>query len=443
MIRIIHVISDLDTGGAEVMLAKKVGAMKHPRFTHTVTRKPLAMFKGWIANAFLVAVGTVIGLLLFEVALRAIDYSSPNFYRFDLYTGATLRAGAEGWWRKEGESYVKINSDGLRDREHQKPKPSGTFRIAVLGDSYAEAMQVAMEDTFWKVLELELQTCQAFQGRQIEVINFGVAGYGTAQEVLTLRHRGWDYSPDLVLLAFLSGNDPRNNVRALEQDPMRPYFVYRDDALVLDASFQETLGWRLRQSAMRKGLDWLIDHLRILQLLNEARYFIKDRITRMNQITLVSGIVQNEAKVQLQHEVGLDTMVYLEPTDPIWKEAWRVTEGLIVQLRNEVRERGADLIVVTLTNGIQVDLDPKQRSTYAQDLGAPDLLYPERRIKSLGDREGIPVLTLAQPFAAYAEQHKVFLHGFKNGGGHWNAEGHHLAGKLIAEKICSGHANPI
>ena len=401
------------------------------------------MLKGWIANAFLVIAGTVIGILLLELALRAIDYSSPNFYRSDLYTGAALRAGAEGWWRKEGESYVKINSNGLRDREHQKPKPSGTFRIAVLGDSYAEAMQVPMEDTFWKVLELELQTCQAFQGRQIEVINFGVAGYGTAQELLTLRHRGWDYSPDLVLLAFLSGNDLRNNVRALEQDPMRPYFVYKDDTLVLDASFQETLDWRFRQLVMRNGADWLIDHLRMFQLLNEARYFIKGRITQMNQNTLASGIVLNEAKVQPQREVGLDTMVYLEPTDPLWKEAWRVTEGLIVQMRNEVREKRADFIVVTLTNGDQVGLDPLQRSMYAQGLGVPDLLYPERRIKSLGDREGIPVLNLAQPFATYAEQHKVFLHGFKNGGGHWNAEGHHLAGKLIAEKICSGHANPI
>ena len=163
----------------------------------------------------------------------------------------------------------------------------------------------------------------------------------------------------------------------------------------------------------------------------------------MNQNTLASRIVQNEAKVQLQSEVGLDTMVYLEPTDILWKEAWRVTEGLIVQMRNEVREKGADFIVVTLTNGDQVGPEPLQRSTYAQGLGVPDLLYPERRIKSLGDREGIPVLNLAQPFAAYADEHKVFLHGFKNDGrGHWNAEGHHLAGKLIAEKICSGHANP-
>jgi hypothetical protein len=400
-------------------------------------------FNRWIGNAPLVLGGFVIGILLVELGLRAINYSSPNFYRTDLYAGAALRAGAEGWWRKEGAAYVKINSEGLRDREHSKAKPPHTFRIAVLGDSYAEAMQVPVENTFWAVLELELQACQAFQGQQIEAINFGVAGYGTAQELMTLRHRVVDYSPDLVLLAFLSGNDVRNNVRALEQDPMRPYFVYQHDTLVLDDSFREYVGWRFRQAIMANGGYWLIDQLRVLQLLNEARYFIKGQVMRTKQNMLASEMTVNSAQTQsIQNEAGLDTMVYIEPTDHLWKEAWRVTEGLIVQMRNEVREQGADFLVVTLTSGDQVDPDPSQRRASAKRLGVPDLLYPERRVATLGNLEGIPVLNLAQPFADYAEQHKVFLHGFKNGGGHWNSKGHHLAGKLISEKICSSVAYP-
>lgn len=398
--------------------------------------------KSWLGNVFLVLAGAAIGILLVEVGLRIFGYSVPNFYRSDFYTGAALRAGAEGWWKKEGGAYIKINSEGLRDREHAKAKPPHTFRIAVLGDSYAEAMQVPVEDTFWAILERELQSCRLLRGRQVEVINFGVAGYGTAQELLTLRHRVWDYSPDLVILTFLSGNDLRNNVRALEQDPMRPYFVYQDDALLLDASFRETFGWRVRGALLRNGGDWLMDHLRSFQLLNEARYFIKGRVTQMNQNALASEIVQNEAKAQPQREVGLDTVVYLEPTDSVWKAAWRVTEGIIVQMQNEVREKNADFLVVTLTNGDQVNPDPEQRRAAAQSLGVPDLLYPERRMTVLGKREGIPILNLAEPFADYAERNKVYLHGFNNGGGHWNSQGHHLAGKLIAEKVCSDFTSP-
>jgi hypothetical protein len=42
----------------------------------------------------------------------------------------------------EGNSFVEVNRDGLRDREHSRIKPAETLRIAVLGDSYAEALAI-------------------------------------------------------------------------------------------------------------------------------------------------------------------------------------------------------------------------------------------------------------------------------------------------------------
>jgi len=99
------------------------------------------------------------------------------------FTHDALRPRAEGWSQSEGKAYIKINSAGLRDREHTKVKPANTLRVAILGDSYAEAMQLSMKDAFWTVLERELGKCPEVDGRQVEVINFGVAGYGTAQEL--------------------------------------------------------------------------------------------------------------------------------------------------------------------------------------------------------------------------------------------------------------------
>ena len=121
------------------------------------------------------------GLLLAEVALRAAGYSFPEFYATDERRGFALRPGAAGWYRKEGAAYVRVNSDGLRDREHAREKPPDTFRVAVVGDSYAEALQVEQEAAFWAVMERRLQACAAqfAGGRRVEVINFGVSGYGT------------------------------------------------------------------------------------------------------------------------------------------------------------------------------------------------------------------------------------------------------------------------
>jgi diphthamide synthase (EF-2-diphthine--ammonia ligase) len=109
-------------------------------------------------------------------------------------------------------------------------------------------------------------------------------------------------------------------------------------------------------------------------------------------------------------------------------------------MRDEVKSRGVKFLVVTLSNGIQVHPDPQGRRAFMQNVGATDLFYPDQRIRALCEREGINVLTLAPVLQSYAEQQKVFLHGFdKNiGSGHWNALGHRIAGELIARKICEG-----
>src|SRR5213593_1040374 len=173
----------------------------------------------------LILFGLVVGIVIAEAGLRLIGYSFPEFYVTDNSRGYALRAGLSGWYRKENEVFIQLNSDGLRDREHAKPKPPNTIRIAIVGDSYVEALQVPVEATFWSILEKRLNDCSANQKR-IEVINFGVSGNGTAQELLTLREHIWGYSPDIVLLAFTTSNDIIDNSRVLKKAKDVPYFVF-------------------------------------------------------------------------------------------------------------------------------------------------------------------------------------------------------------------------
>jgi hypothetical protein len=139
-------------------------------------------------------------------------------------------------------------------------------------------------------------------------------------------------------------------------------------------------------------------------------------------------------------ELGTDNLVYLEPDNAVWNDAWRVTEGLLVEMGGEVAKGGAKFIIVTLSNGPQVLPDAKSREAFKSRFGITDLFYPDNRIKALGKREGIPVITLAPELQEFAEHNKVFLHGFGEniGNGHWNATGNRVAGELIAKKICEG-----
>src|SRR5205807_1051946 len=186
------------------------------------------------AKIILLLSSLLLSLAIIEIALRITGYSYPEFYVADAQRGYALRPGLRGWYRKEGEAFVQINSDGLRDREHSKRKPANTIRIAVLGDSYTEAFQVNFENSFCPLLEQKLRECS---GRNIEVINFGVSGYGTAQELITLRNQVWQYSPDIVLLAFTTNNDISDNVRGLKKTDDIPYFVLRDGKPIEDDSF--------------------------------------------------------------------------------------------------------------------------------------------------------------------------------------------------------------
>ena len=381
---------------------------------------------------------TVLALLVAEMALRIAGVSYPNFYGPDARRGWALLPGASGWWTKEGRAWVRINGDGMRDEEHPVPKPPGEVRIAFLGDSCTESLQVPQEQTFWKLLEKELAArCPAMAavaGKKVEALDFGVSGYGTAQELLTLKDKVWKYQPDLVLLAFYTGNDVRNNWRPLELDGSRPYFVPRPDgSLALDDSFRETSGYRMRRTAPARVLYSLFNHVRLLQLGKQAKSMLDGRIGAWKASTVEKGAAE--------HELGLDNAVYAppDPAHPDWQSAWTATEAMLRAARDEAAAHNAPFGLVSLTTGMQVHPNPAVRREFMRKLGIDTLFYPDERLAAFGQKEGIPVLLLAPELQRQAERGKVFFHGLPNtapGEGHWNARGHAAAAAAMAGWVC-------
>jgi hypothetical protein len=369
-----------------------------------------------------------------ELALRVTGFSFPSFWQHDDRAGSRLRAGAEGWSRAEGSAYVKVNSRGLRDREHALPKPSGVYRIAVLGDSYAEALQVGLEETFWWQLARRLEACGFQPGKRIEAVNFGVSGYGTAQQLVTLRLRAWDYAPDLVLLAFFPGNDVRNNSRALEREKERPFFLLRDGALVLDDSFTADASWVESREIGRRRAP--LHDVRLYQLLRKVR---AGNLELRHNAPIAAAVADGGKPSLSLAEPGLDENVLREPADAAWRDAWAVTEALMVAMQGETSAHGARFVVAVLSNAGAVYPDPAVRRRYAEFLGVNDLLYPERRLRELGERRAIEVVTLTEDMQRHADATRTYLHGFANtrlGFGHWNQAGHALGAELIARRLC-------
>ena len=123
-----------------------------------------------------------VGLVLSELSLRLIERVMPiNLVptAFDERFGLTNWPGYSGCYDGEGFSCYSINSRGWRDEDHEIEKPEGKFRIAVIGDSYVEALQVPLEDTFWKVAERDLNSV-ADSSVDVEVLAFGISGADSA-----------------------------------------------------------------------------------------------------------------------------------------------------------------------------------------------------------------------------------------------------------------------
>ncbi len=163
-----------------------------------------------------------------ELALKALgqrplkDPDRRIFWAHDPLYGWHHRPGQHGFFEVGGvKTEVRINSRGLRDREYPYQRVAGRRRILVAGDSFAWGYGVEQDQAFSERMEASLSG--------VEVINAGVPGFSTDQELLWLREEGVKYRPDLVVL-LLAGNDEEMNRRrvAFLVYP-KPYFTLSAD----------------------------------------------------------------------------------------------------------------------------------------------------------------------------------------------------------------------
>lgn len=146
-----------------------------------------------IYNVGLTAGSLILCLLIIEVAGRAFGLlgAPSRTYQFSSTKGYELAPGHED-----------INSQGLRDREYPLVKPPNTFRILAIGDSLTFGAGVTQTETYAKRLEAMLNERLRDGDMRFDVLNAGVPGYNTSQELIHLKEVGLKFDPDLILVGF-------------------------------------------------------------------------------------------------------------------------------------------------------------------------------------------------------------------------------------------------
>lgn len=342
-----------------------------------------------------------------------------------------------GWALSPGVSYtnplaeepvrVTFNREGWRDLERVPEKAPNIFRIAVLGDSFMEGYSVNLAESFHRQLETELREL----GHRVEVLNFGVGGYGTLQEYLVLRDVVGAYRPDLVLLGFCLANDVRNNSRALEAllgdaaaERFRPFLVpdaeeWRVTKIDIEAA------WRAYSARLRHR-DSLLD--RFISLSHVGR--LGERAFEQLKYRLSSSGAERKAR-----DLAIYGASYCHPPD-LYERAWQTTDRIMMRLRDATTALGARLVVFSEPAYREVDAGFSRHVRDAE--GGAD-----------GVSEACPVDTIASKRASsmisglgltFVDLHPEFrsrggLTLFRRSDRHWNPRGHALAAGIVAAEL--------
>jgi len=166
-----------------------------------------------LRKVLLILSSSVLALLIIEIAVRVLDLPPRPLtplpitdYRLSVnpvlnyeYRPGYKPSDRYFDWSHRG---FTINSAGFRDYEYAETKTEKTYRTIIVGDSTTAGNGVQdLDKTYTKQLEKLLNTNNT-TGIHYEVLNMGVGGYHTMQEVETLRVKGLKYNPDLILVTF-------------------------------------------------------------------------------------------------------------------------------------------------------------------------------------------------------------------------------------------------
>lgn len=218
------------------------------------------MKKNLLTNIGVLAVTVIAVLFTAEIIMRfawemggwvkrPIYRKSQNAYlRYDLVPNA-----------KSG--HISINSDGFRGREYSFSKPADTFRIIMLGDSEVFSFLLNGSEVLSEQLEGVLN--KNSKSLHYEVLNFGVEGYNTFQELEQLKTKCLKYGPDLIILNYCL-NDPEPGEYYFDKT-----FLMRHSALVRYFSY------RIKKSMIKRerkklNLRTEVDHY---YYLHQPKYF--------------------------------------------------------------------------------------------------------------------------------------------------------------------------
>jgi lysophospholipase L1-like esterase len=300
---------------------------------------------------------------------------------------------------------IRTNSHGMRWREVDVRKRPGQTRVAFVGDSFtfgqwsetAESSMVGVFDARVKSLGLE-------------VLNFGVPGFGFADIEDQLETDVRPFQPDHVVLLSFNGNDFLDTYLGVKR-----YHVLGNGRLRIDDGNTAqkipvqflNKQWRLRAKLEESYVYSLVQYAAKSMFAPRADAGFPPRRPRFETTSFVTNIFWNRTDYPPFAARARDLSI--QSLDRILKTCQHI---------------GARLAIVTIPTLEQIYFVDGFPASY-------DVKRPQNHVEEFATAHGIAYLDLLPPLSEHARRTGANLHFQQEG--HFNDEGHRVAGELVAD----------
>jgi len=330
------------------------------------------------------------------------------------------------YWTKEGFSNGLRNSMGFH---YPKSRfASDVHRVAILGDSFVEAVQVSERENLGVLLEKKL--CEEKIRCETEVIGFGESGYGPAHYYELLKLVVQDSAPNEVILLFYLGNDFRNLLQEVQETPPGDYIYYRNIGeskdIELDPGSAAVVSY-LGESWQRYRNRPFADLPRSL-----ATYLISTHLVRQ-----IPGLIANYRKVEKEDAVsrGISDFVFEDSPRDLSIKAFSLNRELLRKMADLTRDKGVRLRVVTVPFFPRAFFTAQSVADWDLRYEGYDYLSPERELANQCAAFGIDFLPMGETFRREGwTSERIEKLFFANGQGHFTPDGHQHYADVISKR---------
>lgn len=294
-----------------------------------------------------------------------------------------------------GTWYFRINGQGMRaDRDYAYQRTPGVRRVVCIGDSFTIGYEVDVEQTFSAVLERELKAA----GLPAEVLNCGMSGRGSAEELLYLERELFKYQPDVVVVAFY-GNDLADNVRSA--------LFKLDNGRLVDWNPEYVPGGRLAN---------FLNTNPVFNFLNErsdAFSFFNFRLTQFIKRVMVQqntdDLAPPAASTAAASQDEVDRIIHGPP------EQQELAAAIYERMYQSCRVKKTPLVILSIPNQFVTHHEPlyDQFPLSRFDTHRPGLYY-------------LPAKEFLDPYVATTELY------YTDRTGHWTPFSHEKSGQALA-----------